>query len=72
MPSIQTRVFWRISLPSEHEIGLAITAVTDEVNTFLAALPNLGDALDVRSEIRPIGKYGIEAIYTVTVVYVAT
>ncbi len=63
-------MFRRSTIPVEPALGNAIAAVTAEVNAHLAALPNLGDVLDVRYELTPIEKYGSAVHYMATVIYV--
>ena len=72
MPSIQTRVYWRLTRAQEEAISTAIAAVQADVNAFLITLPNLGDALDVRYEIQPVSKYGSMLMYMATITYVDT
>ena len=50
----------------------AITAVTEDVNAFLASLPNIGDCLDVRPLLQSMGKASLGVCYMVTVVYIET
>lgn len=39
---------------NESDIGAKCVSLTDEVNTFLATLPNLGDTLDVKYTSYPV------------------
>ncbi len=70
MPVVKTKVFRRSTVPTEPALGNSIAAVTAEVNAHLAALPNLGDVLDVRYELTSIEKYGSSLHYMATVIYV--
>jgi len=65
---VQTRVFRRI-IPDTtvNHLHQAIDSVSEEVNTFLASLPTLGDALDIQTNVVRIGRY---VAYVVTITYV--
>ena len=71
MAVIQTRVFFR-TVTSASELDTAIDQVKTEVNTFLASLPNLGDALNIQTNLSQIDKYGDKFCYIVTIAYVET
>ena len=70
MAAIHTRDFYRIVEPGN--LPSAIFDVGVEVNTFLASLPNLGDALDIRYTTGLAAKYGERIIHLATVIYVET
>ena len=68
MAVIQTRMFKQMCLSNDSAVDAAMTTVVTDVNQFLAALPSLGDALDVRYDVYPLNPE--RAVVVGTVIYV--
>lgn len=68
MPVVQTKVFRRLTASTDNELCEAMDGVADEVNAFLALLPNLGDLLDIQYGIQPLDAQRV--LCSATVVFV--
>ena len=64
---LQQRVFWRECERSN--LTTAISAVSAEVNLFLASFASYANIRDVQTTISPHTKYGDQTVYMVTVTY---